>query len=58
MEMSLKFLSEQISQIILEKRLTNGKVSCIIILERTFVHEHMNENEFGGGFIYGKYRED
>ena len=43
METSLKFLSEQISQIILEKRLTNGKVSCIIILERTFVHERMNE---------------
>ncbi len=28
---------------IYEKRLTNGKDSCIIILERTFVHEHMNE---------------
>jgi len=46
------------SQIFLENRLTNDGDSCIIILERTFVHEHMNENGFGGGFIYGKYRED
>ncbi len=26
----------------LENKLTNGTDSCIIIIERTFVHEHMN----------------
>ncbi len=31
------------SQIFLKNRLTNRTDSCIIISERTFVHEHMNE---------------
>lgn len=38
----LNFLSEHFSQNYFENRLTNGADSCIIILERTFVHEHMN----------------